>query len=65
MTDEITGRDDYIIGRALYLAIRYIDSLPFEEREIEDQVNMQQILNQRFTELEATWTAADMNRPHK
>ncbi len=65
MTDEIIGRDDYIIGRALYLAIRYIDSLPFEEREISDQVNMQQILNQRFTELEAIWTAEDMNRPHK
>ena len=65
MTEEITGRDSYIIARALYLAINYIDSLPFEDREISDQADMKQILNARFPELEATWTAADMNRPHK
>ncbi len=66
MMDGVTGRDGYIIGRALYLAIKYIDSLPLEERQISDQVDMQRILNdERFMKLEATWTAEDMNRPPK
>ena len=63
MTEEGTGRDDYIIARALYLAIKYIDSLPLEEREVSDQADMRQILNKRFTKLEADWIAVDMNRP--
>ncbi len=63
MTEEVAGRDDYILARALYLAIRYIDSLPFEERQISDQIRMQQILNERFSKFEAIWMAEDMNRP--
>ncbi len=63
MTDEITGRDDYIIARALYLAIKQINSLPLEEREVSDQADMQEILSTRFPQLEADWVAVDMNRP--
>ena len=63
MTEEGTGRDDYIIARALYLAIKYIDSLPLEEREISNQADMQEILSKRFPQLEADWVTVDMNRP--
>ena len=45
---EITGRDDFIIAKALYYAIKYIDSLPPPERELSDQNDMQMILNERF-----------------
>ena len=62
MTHEITGRDDYIIAKALYLAVKYIDSLPSIERELSDQDDMQMILNERFPGLEATFTGIDMNK---
>ena len=63
MMDGITGRDGYIIATALYMAIKYIDSLPPEERAFSDQADMQKILNERFPEAEARLTAQDMNRP--
>ena len=60
---EITGRDDFIIAKARYYAMKYIDSLPPPERELSDQNDMQMILNERFPGLEATFTGIDMNRP--
>ncbi len=59
---DITGRDDFIIAKALYLAIHYIDKLPLEKRPLSDQDNMQQILTERYSGYEDMFIATDMGR---
>jgi hypothetical protein len=38
--DEITGRDDYIIGKALLYAVAAIQALPEDKRELGDMSDM-------------------------
>jgi hypothetical protein len=57
----ITGRDDYIVAKALYLAIKFIDTLPPEKRARSDQSDMQKILDARYAQHEAMLTGMDMN----
>ncbi len=45
MTD-ITGRDGYIVAKALAYAIEAIDQLPEERREEGDQADMKRLLDQ-------------------
>ncbi len=59
---DITGRDDFIIAKALYFAIHYIDKLPPEIRPLSDQVDMQNILNERYSGYEDTFITTDMGR---
>ena len=61
MTD-IAGRDDFVIAKALYFAIHYIDKLPQEKRPLSDQDDMQRILTERYSGYEETFIAIDMGR---
>jgi hypothetical protein len=45
---DITERDNYIIGKALLYAIKYIDSRPVDWRECSDQEDMARILKERY-----------------
>ena len=53
MTDTtgITGRDNYIIAKALHLAIKWIDAMPKEYKALSDQEDMRLILNQGYPSL--------------
>ncbi len=42
--NDVTGRDGYIIAKALCYAIAFIDTLPFERRESSDRDDMVAIL---------------------
>lgn len=59
---DITGRDDFIIAKALYFAIHYIDRLPLEKRPPSDQDDTQHILTERYSGYEDTFIATDMGR---
>ena len=50
MTDipEVTGRDDYIIARALYEFLRLEQSKPLAERRKSDEQDAKAILHARF-----------------
>ncbi len=61
MTD-ITGRDDFVIAKALYLAVNYIDKLPPVERPLSDQADMQRIMNEKYPGYEAVFIAIDIRR---
>ena len=61
MTD-ITGRDDFVIAKALYLAVNHIDSLPPEEQPLSDQEDMQRILNEKYPKYEALFLGIDIRR---
>jgi hypothetical protein len=41
---EITGRDDYIIAKALAYAIAFIDELPEDQQAASDRNNMAALL---------------------
>ncbi len=51
-TKGITGRDDYIIAEALYLAAKSIDQMPKELRRESDKHDMVRILNTAFPDWE-------------
>ena len=57
--DNITGRDDYIVARALYLAIKWIDAMPVEHKSPSDQTDMRAILDARWPELKETFAFQD------
>jgi hypothetical protein len=59
---DITGRDDLVIAKALYLAIHYIDKLPVEKQPLSDQDDMQRILTERYSGYEDMFIATDMGR---
>ncbi len=61
MTD-ITGRDDFVIAKALYFAVNYIDRLQSVKRPLSDQADMQRILNEKYSGYEALFIATDMRR---
>ncbi len=61
MTD-ITGRDDFVIAKALYLAVNYIGRLPPVERPLSDQADMQRIPNEKYSGYEALFIATDIRR---
>jgi hypothetical protein len=44
MTEGITGRDGWLMARALYLAIKWIDAMPEEHKAVSDQEDMRAIL---------------------
>ena len=58
----ITGRDDFVIAKALYLAIHHIDKLPLEKRPLSDQDDMQRILTEKYSGYEDVFIATDMGR---
>ena len=41
----VTGRDDYLIAKALLYAIAFIESLPEQQRELSDRDDMVALLN--------------------
>ena len=45
MTKDITGRDGFIIRKALYYAIQFIDSKPESLPEHSDRADMMKLLN--------------------
>ena len=46
--DSITGRDGYIMAHALHLAIKWIDAMPEEHRDLSNQQDMRAILQTQF-----------------
>jgi hypothetical protein len=42
---SVTGRDDYLIAKALLYAIAFIESLPEQQRELSDRDDMVALLN--------------------
>jgi hypothetical protein len=44
---SVTGRDDYLIAKALVYAIAFIESLPEQQRELADRDDMVALLNSR------------------
>jgi len=42
---SVTGRDDYVIAKALVYAIAFIESLPEQQRELSDRDDMVALLN--------------------
>ena len=42
---SVTGRDDYLIAKALLYAITFIESLPEQQRELSDRDDMVALLN--------------------
>ena len=60
MTEKpsVTGRDGYIMAKALAYAIAYIDSLPEEKREASDRNDMVALLNDNVPDpTEREWLA--------
>jgi hypothetical protein len=51
---NITGRDGFIIARALAYAIEAIDRLPQERRAMSDRDDMEQILSSMYPHSAAT-----------
>jgi hypothetical protein len=43
--DDITGRDSYILAKALAYAVACIDSLPREKQEVSDRDDMAVLFN--------------------
>ena len=43
---SVTGRDDYLIAKALLYAITFIESLPEQQRELSDRDDMVALLHQ-------------------
>jgi hypothetical protein len=57
--NDITGRDSYIMARALYWAIAYSQSLPEDQRERSDEQDMKAILLGRFGNAYESFIAID------
>lgn len=50
--ENITGRDDYIIAKALYLAAKWMHQQPIEEQSLSDADDMLPILEHRYPSYE-------------
>ncbi len=49
---DITGRDDYIVAQALWVALRYLETLPEHEQPESNMDDMREILETRFQNFE-------------
>ena len=57
--ESITGRDEYIVARALYLAARYIEWLPAHLQADSDRADMIAILSQNFPDMKTRFEYED------
>jgi hypothetical protein len=58
---NVTGRDGYIIMRALIFAIAIIDRLPQDEREVGDRDDMMRLLNHVLQD-DDSWRISEQDR---
>ena len=49
---DITGRDNYIVAQALWVALRYLETLPEHEQPGSNMDDMREILETRFQNFE-------------
>ena len=57
--DSVTGRDDYIMAKALYYAIKYLETLPELLQEWSDKQDMVAILHAQFPAITANFVELD------
>ncbi len=50
--NDITGRDDYIVAQALWVALLYLETLPEHEQPGSNMDDMREILETRFQNFE-------------
>lgn len=48
----MNARDEYVIAKALWLAVQHIDGLPPEQRAASDQEDMRRLLETRYPDFE-------------
>ena len=56
---EITGRDEYLIAQALWLAIKFNTLIPEEYRQKSNCLDMMEILQKRFPSYVVEFDAQD------